>query len=108
MFPGRYRRAFSPSHEHYRDADSLHLLAASARLVANAGARIVNIDATVIAEAPKIGPYAVRMQQAIANTLNLAPARISIKATTNEGMGFAGRGEGIAAIAVANVLMRDE
>ena len=71
-------------------------------------ARIVNIDATVIAEAPKIAPHIAAMKQCLAEALRLPLARVSIKATTNEGLGFLGRAEGIAAMAVASVSMDEE
>jgi 2-C-methyl-D-erythritol 2,4-cyclodiphosphate synthase len=64
---------------------------------------IVNVDATLIAEEPKIAPHLDRMKEALSAALKLAPDRIGIKATTNEGMGFIGRGEGIGALAVASV-----
>jgi 2-C-methyl-D-erythritol 2,4-cyclodiphosphate synthase len=66
-------------------------------------ASIVNIDATLIAEEPKISPHLAAMKTALSEALSLPPERIGIKATTNEGMGFLGRGEGIAAMAVAGV-----
>ena len=62
---------------------------------------MVNLDATLIAQAPKIAPYRDRMALKIAETLNLPRSRVSIKATTEEGMGFTGSGEGMAAMAVA-------
>jgi len=66
-------------------------------------ASIVNVDITVIAEAPKIAPYVERMRDNLASALEIAHAKVGIKATTNEGMGFIGREEGIAAMAVASV-----
>ena len=70
-------------------------------------ARIINVDATLIAEAPKIAPHLPRMRARLAECLRLPVGRVSIKATTNEKMGFLGRGEGIAAMAIASV-ERDE
>ena len=67
------------------------------------GARAVNVDATVIAEAPKIVPHVAAMRKELAAALRMSEASVSIKATTNEGLGTIGRGEGIAAIAIANV-----
>jgi 2-C-methyl-D-erythritol 2,4-cyclodiphosphate synthase len=64
---------------------------------------IVNIDCSLIAEAPKIGPYLAKMRARISETLQIPVKRIGIKATTNEGIGFIGRGEGIAAMAVASI-----
>ncbi len=79
------------------------LLEAIRRLVAAEGARIVNVDATLIAEAPKIAPHAEAMRANLAQALGIEPGRISVKATTNETVGAVGRGEGIAAMAVASV-----
>jgi len=70
-------------------------------------ARPVNVDATLIAEAPKIAPYIPTMRERIGAVLNLEASRISIKATTNEGLGAIGRGEGMAAMAVATVETTD-
>ena len=75
----------------------------AARRVASQGGRIVNIDATLIAEQPKIFPHITAMKANIATALGLSPARVGIKATTNETMGFIGRQEGIAAMAVAAI-----
>ena len=71
------------------------------------GARIINVDATLIAEAPKIAPHLTQMRARLAGCLRLPVGRVSVKATTNEKMGFLGRGEGIAAMAIASV-ERDE
>ncbi|MDD9330777.1 MAG: 2-C-methyl-D-erythritol 2,4-cyclodiphosphate synthase, partial [Bartonella sp.] len=69
-----------------------------------AGGRIANVDITLIAENPKIGPYRHKMTENLINILTISPDRISIKATTNEKLGFIGREEGIAAFATASVL----
>lgn len=92
---------FPPSDERWRGADSRDLLRLAADTVREAGWLVVNIDATVIAESPRIGPHAAAMRDALAGCLGLDDGAVSIKATTNEGMGFVGRGEGIAAIATA-------
>lgn len=94
---------FPPSDERWRGAPSRLFLEDAARRVREAGGRIVNVDCTIIAEAPKVGPHRPAMQALIGEVLGLAPARVGIKATTNEKMGFVGRGEGIAAFAVASV-----
>lgn len=94
---------FPPGDPRYKDADSRDLLRQTAGLVRAAGFALVNVDATIIAEAPRIGPHAPAMRAAIAACLELPPEAVSIKATTNEGMGFVGRGEGIAALAVATL-----
>lgn len=75
---------------------------AARRVVVRQG-RIVNVDATVLAEAPKLGPHIPIMKTNIASALGISPGCVGIKATTNEGLGFIGRGEGIAAIAIAAV-----
>ncbi len=92
---------FPDSDPQYAEIDSRRLLRDSARKVVEAGFRIVNVDATIIAQAPRMAPHVARMIGNIAADLALAPAAVSVKATTTEGLGFAGRGEGIAAQAVA-------
>jgi len=95
---------FPPSDERWRDASS-HIFVAHARdLVRARKGRIANIDITLIAEAPKIAPYRAAMVARLATLLGLEGQRISVKATPNERLGFIGRGEGIAAIATANVI----
>jgi 2-C-methyl-D-erythritol 4-phosphate cytidylyltransferase / 2-C-methyl-D-erythritol 2,4-cyclodiphosphate synthase len=81
----------------------MQFLADAARRVAAKGGRITNVDITVLAEAPRIGPHRPAMQEAIAMTLGLTTDRVGVKATTTEGMGFTGRREGIAAMAIATV-----
>lgn len=100
---GDIGRHFPPSEATWRDADSRLFLARAAKLVRDAGYAIANVDATVIAEEPRIGPHVGVMRGSIAETLGIDEAAVSVKATTNEGMGFVGRGEGIAAIAVATI-----
>jgi 2-C-methyl-D-erythritol 4-phosphate cytidylyltransferase/2-C-methyl-D-erythritol 2,4-cyclodiphosphate synthase len=95
---------FPPSDPRFAGADSRDLLRKSARLVRAAGYAPVNVDATLIAEAPRIGPHVPAMRAAIAGCLGIDPGAVGVKATTNEGMGFVGRGEGIAALAVATVV----
>jgi 2-C-methyl-D-erythritol 2,4-cyclodiphosphate synthase len=86
-----------------RGISSLEILRRAAQLVGERGGRVINIDATLIAEAPKISPHVAAMRANLAEALGLDPKRVGVKATTNEGMGFLGRGEGIAALAVASV-----
>jgi 2-C-methyl-D-erythritol 2,4-cyclodiphosphate synthase len=86
-----------------RGISSLEILEKAANLARSRGARINSIDATVIAEAPKISPHVFPMRERIAAALGLPAARVAVKATTNEGLGAIGRGEGIAAMAVASV-----
>jgi 2-C-methyl-D-erythritol 2,4-cyclodiphosphate synthase len=96
---------FPNSDQSIRGISSLEILRKAAALVAERGGRVVNIDATLIAEAPKIGPHAAEMRAKLAESLGIEERRVGVKATTNEGMGFLGRGEGIAALAVASVEM---
>ena len=86
---------FPPDEERWRDADSIDLLRTA---VGTIGGAIVNIDATLICEQPRLGPYKAEMERTI---MEATSARVTVKATTNEGMGWIGRGEGIACIAVA-------
>ena len=88
---------FPDGDEAWRDADSLDLLRTA---VGTIGGRIVNVDATLICEEPRIGPHRGEMERNLAEATS---ARVSVKATSNEGMGWIGRGEGIACIAVASV-----
>ncbi len=87
----------------WKGAPSRVFLAEAARLVAVRGGKIINVDATVIAQAPKIFPHIPEMKTKIAAALNLNPKQLGIKATTNERLGFVGREEGIAAMAVSGV-----
>src|SRR5581483_9079358 len=90
----------------YKNISSLRLLSEVGARLAGDGWEIVNLDATVLAEAPKLMPYRDAMQRAIGDCLRLAPSRISVKATTSEKMGFVGRREGIACWAVATIRSR--
>jgi 2-C-methyl-D-erythritol 2,4-cyclodiphosphate synthase len=87
----------------WRGAPSRIFLEEAARQAAKRGGKIVNVDATVIAQAPKIYPHLAEMKRCIAAALGIPDQRIGVKATTNEHMGFVGREEGIAAMAVASV-----
>ena len=94
---------FPNTDESIRGISSLEILREVDRCSAEKNARVVNVDATLIAEAPKIAPHLPAMREKIAAVLNLETSRVSIKATTNEGLGAIGRGEGMAAMAVARV-----
>jgi 2-C-methyl-D-erythritol 4-phosphate cytidylyltransferase/2-C-methyl-D-erythritol 2,4-cyclodiphosphate synthase len=96
---------FPPSDAKWRGASSDIFLKHAADLVAGKGGRIVHVDLTVICERPKVGPHRRAMVERIAAILGLAASRVSVKATTTERLGFTGRGEGIAAQAVATVLL---
>lgn len=87
----------------YKGSDSKQLLKEVARLVLQKGYKVGNIDATIVAEQPKINPYVPAMQEVIAQQLSVDVDQVSIKATTNEQMGFTGRQEGILALATALV-----
>ncbi len=91
---------FPDSDPRYAGADSRVLLKEVCRLVRAAGFEIENIDATILCQAPKLRPYIDAMRRNIADTCDLPLDRVSVKATTEEGLGFTGRGEGIAAHAV--------
>jgi 2-C-methyl-D-erythritol 4-phosphate cytidylyltransferase/2-C-methyl-D-erythritol 2,4-cyclodiphosphate synthase len=94
---------FPPSDARWRGAASEIFLKHAASLIAERGGEIVHVDISLICEAPRIGPYRDAMRRRIAELLGLGDSQVSIKATTNEGLGFIGRGEGIAAMATATV-----
>jgi 2-C-methyl-D-erythritol 2,4-cyclodiphosphate synthase len=97
---------FPDSDERWRDADSMQLLASVAQRVREAGLEIANVDCTVVMEAPKLSPHREAIRLRLAATLGLERARVNVKASTGEGMGFVGRGEGVAALAVASLRER--
>ncbi len=99
--------------EHFPDtdarwagADSLELLRAVAGLVAERGHAVAHVDSTVVMERPKLGPHKAAIRASLAAALGIAEAQVNVKASTGEGMGFVGRGEGVAALAVVT-LARD-
>ena len=94
---------FPPSDPQWKGAASSIFLAHAAGLVAERGGRIVNLDITIVAEAPRIGPHVPAMKAAIAGICNTTPARVAVKATTSEELGFTGRREGIVAMATASI-----
>jgi len=98
---GDIGRHFPDTDPRYRGADSRVLLREVAEKVADAGFRVVNVDATVIAQAPRLAPHMPAMVERIAADLGIAREAVNVKATTTEGLGYTGRGEGIAALAVA-------
>jgi len=93
--------------ERWKDADSVTLLAEVATFLDEHGWAVRHVDATVLCQAPKLGPYRDAMRARLAEAVGVAPLELSVKFTTNEGMGFVGRGEGIAAMAVATVERAD-
>ena len=102
---GDIGRHFPPSEAAWKDVDSARFLAHAASRIAARGGVLANADVTLICERPKIAPHAAAMRERLAALLQADPARISVKATTTEKLGFTGRGEGIAAQAVATILL---
>jgi 2-C-methyl-D-erythritol 4-phosphate cytidylyltransferase/2-C-methyl-D-erythritol 2,4-cyclodiphosphate synthase len=94
---------FPPSDPQWRGAPSDKFLRHAGELIAAQGGEIVNLDVTIVCEAPRVGPHRAAMVARIAEILGIEPGRVSVKATTTEGLGFTGRREGIAASAVASV-----
>jgi 2-C-methyl-D-erythritol 2,4-cyclodiphosphate synthase len=94
---------FPPDDARYRGVSSISLLAEAARVVGNAGFRVINVDSTVIAQAPRLQQHLAEMARNLANSLGLEPDAVSVKATSPEGIGSLGAEEGIAAQAVALV-----
>jgi 2-C-methyl-D-erythritol 2,4-cyclodiphosphate synthase len=94
---------FPDSEESWRDADSIELLQTVVAIVTAAGYEIVNVDCTVLMEAPRLGPHKQAIRTRLAAALGLSEARVNVKATTGEGIGFVGRGEGVAALATAGL-----
>lgn len=92
---------FSPSDERWRDADSLELLRRAGVMLEERGYQVVNVDVTVVCEAPRIGPQVGAMREKLADALGIGTQHVSVKGKTNEGMGWIGRGEGIGVVAVA-------
>lgn len=98
---GDIGRHFPDTDEKYKGADSMKLLAEVRGMLGSA--RIVNVDVVIIAQAPKLAPYMEQMKQNLASTLGIPETAVNVKATTEEGLGFTGRGEGIAAMATAAI-----
>jgi 2-C-methyl-D-erythritol 2,4-cyclodiphosphate synthase len=94
---------FPDTDERFRDADSSDLLSEVCSFLEDHGWTIVHLDATVLCERPKLGPYRDRMRRCLAATAGVRPLAVNVKFTTGEGMGFVGREEGIGALAVATV-----
>lgn len=94
---------FPDTDERWRDADSMQLLAEVVESVHDAGLQVVNIDCTVLMERPKLAPHRQAIRERLAGVLGLDLRRVNVKASTGEGIGFVGRGEGVAALAVAGL-----
>ncbi|OAT85190.1 2-C-methyl-D-erythritol 2,4-cyclodiphosphate synthase [Desulfotomaculum copahuensis] len=100
---GDIGRHFPDSDPRYAGISSLLLLEKTAHILAERGFKVHNIDAVVVAQAPKLAPYIPEMETNMTRVLGLDPGRVNVKATTTEGLGFTGAGEGIAAHAVASL-----
>ena len=94
---------FPDTEEAWRGADSMQLLAAIVAMVIAGGLEIVNVDCTLVMEEPKLGPHRAAIRERLAQALGLHIGRVNVKACTGEGMGFVGRREGVAALAVASL-----
>jgi 2-C-methyl-D-erythritol 2,4-cyclodiphosphate synthase len=94
---------FPDTDERWRDANSIALLAHVVSLISDTGHQIVNVDCTLVMERPKLGGHKVAIRDSLAAALGLDPRRVNVKASTGEGIGFVGRGEGVAALAVAGL-----
>jgi 2-C-methyl-D-erythritol 2,4-cyclodiphosphate synthase len=94
---------FPDSDERWRDADSIALLETVAQSVVTEGLQIVNVDCTVVIETPKLAPHREAIRRRLAQALTLELGRVSVKASSGEGIGFVGRGEGVAALAIASL-----
>ena len=98
---------FPDTDERFRDADSMALLGVTVTNVIAAGFQIVNLDCTVVMEQPKLGSHRVAIRERLAKELGLTTERVNVKASTGEGMGFIGRGEGAAALAIVSLRQLD-
>jgi len=94
---------FPDTDERYRDADSMQLLGSVVTMVIAAGWEIVHVDCTVVMERPKLGAHRQAIRKRLARVLGLEEKRVNVKASTGEGIGFVGRGEGVAALAIASL-----
>ena len=100
---GDIGRHFPDTEEKWKGADSRKLLEMAAALVREKGFCVGNVDATIVAQAPKLAPYIPAMRKNVAASLGIEEARVNVKATTEEHLGFTGRGEGMAAYAVCGL-----
>ena len=100
---GDIGRHFPDTEEKWKGADSRKLLETAVALVHEKGFRVGNVDATIVAQAPKLSPYIPAMRKHVAESLGVEAAQVNVKATTEEHLGFTGRGEGMAAYAVCGL-----
>lgn len=105
---GDIGQLYPPHDEQWRDADSLQLLQQAYHRLEELNYQVVNVDVNVVCQAPRLAPYIPDMRERLAQALGIGPQHVSIKAKTNEGMGWIGRGEGIAAMAVVAIAMLEE
>jgi 2-C-methyl-D-erythritol 2,4-cyclodiphosphate synthase len=103
MGEGDIGHFFPNTDPRWHNAPSLTFLREAVRMMHLHSGRVINVDSTIVAEEPKIGPHVKTMRHRLSEALEIHPERVAIKATTNEGLGFLGRGEGIAAMVVASV-----
>ena len=94
---------FPDTEERYRDADSLDLLRTTVAMLCQRGCMVVHVDATVVIERPHVAPVRDQIRASLAQAIGISPEHVSVKATRGEGMGFVGREEGVAALAIATV-----
>ncbi len=94
---------FPDSDERYRDADSIELLREACDMVREAGFAVVNVDATILLERPKLAGARTAMREGLAEAIGVWPDAVNVKASTGEGIGFVGRGEGVAVLAIATL-----
>jgi 2-C-methyl-D-erythritol 2,4-cyclodiphosphate synthase len=94
---------FPDTDERYRDADSLDLLRTTIAMVCQRGCLVVHVDATIVIERPHVAPVRDQIRASLAQAIGISPEHVSVKATRGEGMGFVGREEGVAALAIATV-----
>jgi len=98
---GDIGRHFPPTDPAYKDASSLDLLSKTGDMISGAGFEVVNIDSTIVCQSPRLADFIPQMAEKLSATLGLGHGRVNIKAKTEEGLGFTGRGEGISSYAVA-------
>ena len=104
---GDLGRRFPDTDPRYKGVSSLKLVAEVLSLVASAGARVINVDATILAQSPRLPPWLPEMAKRLAETLGVDSGRVSVKAKSPEGLGLLGRQEGIAALAVVSLEVRE-
>jgi len=103
---GDIGKHFPNTDPRYKGISSIFLLKHVGELLANERYNIINVDVTVVMETPRIFPYIEQMRKNISEALNISPEQVSVKATTNEGMGFIGHGEGAVAHAVVSIIQQ--